>query len=92
MYLLQQMGLDFISLIMCRGTELMPKCYDELTRCQWSTFVVNVGNSIIATPTGLKSDLGLLNLEHFQKVGLEESKLEALKIVLDSLTHAGQDA
>jgi hypothetical protein len=53
---------------------------------------VNVGNSIIATPTGLKSDLGLLNLEHFQKVGLEESKLEALKIVLDSLTHAGQDA
>lgn len=89
---LLQVGLDFISLILCRGTELMPKCTDELTRGQWSAFVHNVGNSIIAAPTALKSDLGLLNLEHFQQVGMEESKLKALKIVLDTLTHSGQEA
>lgn len=86
------MGLDLISLIMCRGTELGPKCSDERTRSQWSAFVFSVGNAIISTPTALKSDLGLLSLEPFKQVGMDEQKLSALKIVLETLTHVGQEA
>lgn len=86
-----QMGLDFISLIMCRGTELVTKCSDDIIKCQWFAFARNVGNSLLATSTVLKSDLGLLSLEHFQLVGMEDSKLIALKVVLDTLTIAGQE-
>lgn len=85
------MGLDLISLIMCRGTELGPKCSDEHTRSQWSAFVFSVGNAIIATPA-LKSDLGLLSLEPFKQVGMDEQKLSALKIILETLTQVGQEA
>ncbi|KAK4024961.1 protein PAT1 homolog 1 [Daphnia magna] len=86
-----KMGLDFISLIMCRGTELVTKCLDDHTKSQWFAFARNVGNSLLAASTALKSDLGLLNLEHFQQVGMEESKLSALKIVLHTITNAGQE-
>ena len=86
------MGLDLISLIMCRGTELVPRCSDELIKCQWASFVCSVGAAIIATPTAIKSDLGLLSLEHFLQVGMDESKLSALKTILETLINIGQEA
>lgn len=85
------MGFDLISLIMCRGTELMPKCSDESIRNQWAAFVCGVGNAIVASSTAPKSDLGLLNLEPFQQVGMDEQKLHALKIVLETLTNVGHE-
>jgi hypothetical protein len=80
------MGLDLISLIMCRGTELSIKCSDESVLRQWSTFVNSVGNAILTSKTALQSDLKMLNLEPFQQVGMEENQLLKLKDILDRLS------
>lgn len=86
------MGVDLISLLMCRGLELMPKCSDQATRNQWSAFVSSVGDALLRTPIALKSDLGLLNLEPFQQVGMDDLNLKKLKTVLESLNIVGQEA
>lgn len=84
------MGIDLISLIMCRGMELLPKCSDEAAKSQWSAFVFGVGDALMRTATTLKSDLGLLNLEPFQQVGMDDSNLKKLKTVLETLNNVGQ--
>ncbi len=80
------MGLDLISLLMCRGTELSAKCFDESVLRQWSTFVSSVGDAILTSKTALQSDLGMLNLEPFQQIGMEENQLLKLKEILDRLS------
>lgn len=76
------MGFDVISLLMCRGSELLPKCVDEVTRTQWFNFVYNVGNAVVASPTPLQTDLRLLTVDLFQAAGMEENKLKALETIL----------
>ena len=78
------MALDLITLMMCRGSELFPKCRDETERGQWSSFVSSVGNALLDTVV-LHSDLGLLTLEPFEQTGLDEKKLIDLKKTLDRL-------
>ena len=73
------MGLDLISLIMCRGTELFTKCSEDSVRQQWSTFVSSVGDALLTSRTQLQSYLGMLNLEPFQQIGMEENQLANLK-------------
>lgn len=79
-----KMGLDLISLLMCRGSELFPRCQDESARNQWSSFVTNLSQSLLNTPV-LHSDLSLLTLEPFEQIGLDDLTLNRLKTALDQL-------
>ena len=78
------MGLDLISLLMCRGSELFPRCQEESARNQWSSFVTNLSQSLLNTPV-LHSDLSLLTLEPFEQIGLDDLTLNRLKTALDQL-------
>ena len=86
------MGLDLISLIMCRGTELFTKCPDDSVRQQWSTFVSSVANAILTSKTPLQSYLGMLNLEPFQQIAMEENQLVKLKDILNRLSKNGHSS
>ena len=79
-----KVGLDLISLLMCRGSELFPRCQDEAVRNQWSIFVTNLSNSLLITPV-LNSNLSLLTSEPFEQIGLDSLTLNKLKIALDQL-------
>lgn len=79
-----KMGLDLISLLMCRGSELFPRCQEESARNQWSSFVTNLSQSLLNTPV-LHSDLSLLTLEPFEQIGLDDLTLNRLKTALDQL-------
>lgn len=80
-----QIGLDLISLLMCRGTELLVDLTEGNVYYNWVHFVSNVATALLAVPTPLQSDLGLLSVKHFQKAGIEDDKLRQLGKVLETL-------
>ena len=89
------MGLEIVSLLLIYASELYRQNKDESVQKRWSAIVWSIADALIhvgATGIVPRLDIALLTLEPFQQTGLQQSKLDALKSVVNRLVQGSSQA